>query len=68
MEPGQPTSAESSGTMSPVANVRCSAQHNGAPLPGTLPDWYPAWAAALADMYFSGTTCLFIVHGNVHDL
>lgn len=35
---------------------------------GTLPDWFPAWARSLADMYFSGTTCLFVVHGNVHDL
>jgi AAA+ superfamily predicted ATPase len=34
----------------------------------SLPDWYPAWARRLADLYFSGTTSLFIVHGNVHDL
>ena len=33
-----------------------------------LPAWYPAWARELADLYFSGTTCLFILHGNVHDL
>ncbi len=33
-----------------------------------LPDWYPGWARELADLYFSGTTCLFILHGNVHDL
>jgi SpoVK/Ycf46/Vps4 family AAA+-type ATPase len=33
-----------------------------------LPPWYPAWASELADLYFSGTTCLFILHGNVHDL
>jgi len=33
-----------------------------------LPDWYPAWARELADLYFSGTTCLFVLHGNVHDL
>ena len=36
--------------------------------PTTLPDWYPAWARELADLYFSGTTCLFILHGNVRDL
>ncbi len=35
---------------------------------GELPSWYPAWARQLADLYFSGTTCLFILHGNVHDL
>jgi len=35
---------------------------------GKLPAWYPGWARELADLYFSGTTCLFILHGNVHDL
>lgn len=38
-----------------------------APAPA-LPDWFPPWARRLAELYFSGTTCLFIVHGNVHDL
>ena len=33
-----------------------------------LPGWYPAWARELAELYFSGTICLFILHGNVHDL
>lgn len=33
-----------------------------------LPQWFPGWARELADLYFSGTTCLFLVHGNVHDL
>lgn len=33
-----------------------------------LPAWYPAWARELADLYFSGTTCLFVLHGNVNDL
>lgn len=32
------------------------------------PDWYPGWARELAELYFSGTTCLFVLHGNVHDL
>jgi AAA+ superfamily predicted ATPase len=35
---------------------------------GPLPDWYPAWASELADLYFSGTTSVFVLHGNVHDL
>ncbi len=39
------------------------------PGPGAaLPAWYPPWARELAELYFSGTTCLFILHGNVHDL
>jgi len=33
-----------------------------------LPDWYPAWAHDLAELYFSGTNCVFVLHGNVHDL
>src|SRR4051794_21649578 len=35
---------------------------------GPLPHGYPAWAAELADLYFSGTTCVFVLYGNVHDL
>ncbi len=33
-----------------------------------LPDFYPGWARQLAELYFSGTTSLFVVHGNVFDL
>ncbi len=33
-----------------------------------VPAWFPAWAKELAALYFSGSTCLFVVHGNVHDL
>ena len=33
-----------------------------------VPDWYPAWAKELADLYYSGSVCLFLLHGNVHDL
>jgi AAA+ superfamily predicted ATPase len=33
-----------------------------------LPAWYPGWTRELADLYFSGTTCFFLLHGNVHDL
>jgi AAA+ superfamily predicted ATPase len=34
----------------------------------TTPAWYPDWAREFAELYFSGTTCLFVFHGNVHDL
>jgi AAA+ superfamily predicted ATPase len=41
-------------------------------LPGeaghAVPSWFPDWAREFAENYFSGTTCLFVVHGNVHDL
>ncbi|MEQ9411297.1 MAG: AAA family ATPase [Fuerstiella sp.] len=33
-----------------------------------LPGWYPAWARELAELYFSGNSCFFILHGNVNDL
>ena len=33
-----------------------------------LPAWFPSWARELANLYFSGTTCVFVLHGNVHDL
>ena len=33
-----------------------------------LPDWYPDWARQIAELYFSGSSCFFILHGNVHDL
>ncbi len=33
-----------------------------------LPAWFPKWANDLAQKYFSGTACFFVVHGNVHDL
>jgi AAA+ superfamily predicted ATPase len=51
-------------------NTGLAEKPDAAPLerPTELPTWYPAWARELADLYFSGTTCLFILHGNVHDL
>jgi len=33
-----------------------------------LPAWMPAWATELAELYFSGTTAAFILHGNTYDL
>jgi AAA+ superfamily predicted ATPase len=38
------------------------------PQPNALPDWHPAWARELAEMYYSGTISMFVLHGNVHDL
>src|SRR5262245_52905276 len=40
----------------------------GVPSRAELPDWFPAWAAQLADLYFSGTTAAFVLHGNTDDL
>src|SRR4051794_16695236 len=36
--------------------------------PSDLPPWFPAWASQLADLYFSGTTAAFVLHGNTYDL
>ncbi|CAN5186166.1 ATP-binding protein [soil metagenome] len=33
-----------------------------------FPDWFPNWARHLSELYTSGTTCLFVLTGNVHDL
>jgi AAA+ superfamily predicted ATPase len=33
-----------------------------------LPVHFPGWAAKLAELYFSGTTSMFVLHGNVFDL
>jgi AAA+ superfamily predicted ATPase len=33
-----------------------------------VPEWFPLWAAELSELYFSGSTSLFVVHGKVHDL
>lgn len=34
----------------------------------TLPPSFPDWARRLADLYFSGTASMFVLHGNVYDL
>jgi AAA+ superfamily predicted ATPase len=35
--------------------------------PNELPKWFPHWAAQLAELYFSGTTSAFVLHGNTYD-
>jgi len=35
---------------------------------GALPAWCPPWAERLGDAYLSGTSCVFMLHGNVRDL
>ena len=32
-----------------------------------LPGWFPAWARRLAELYFTGTASVFLLHGNVFD-
>jgi AAA+ superfamily predicted ATPase len=33
-----------------------------------LPPHFPTWAGKLAELYFSGTTSMFVVHGNTFDM
>ena len=33
-----------------------------------LPPFFPKWAGKLAELYFSGTTSMFVVHGNTFDV
>ncbi len=33
-----------------------------------LPSHFPSWAAKLAELYFSGTTSMFVLHGNTFDV
>jgi AAA+ superfamily predicted ATPase len=33
-----------------------------------VPEWFPPWASRLSDLFFSGTTSMFLLHGNVQDL
>ena len=33
-----------------------------------LPPHFPTWASTLAELYFSGTTSTFVLHGNVFDV
>ncbi len=35
--------------------------------PGALPAWFPPWAAKIAELYFSGTTSMFVLGGNTFD-
>ena len=40
-------------------------RRNGA---GDAVPWLPRWAREFSDQFFAGTTCVFLLHGNVHDL
>jgi len=52
--------------MAPAINIEPPLKAN-ADLRAPLPQWYPAWARQMADLYYSGTTSLFVLWGNVHD-
>jgi AAA+ superfamily predicted ATPase len=33
-----------------------------------VPEWFPTWAERLSELYYSGVTAAFVLHGNVADL
>ncbi len=41
---------------------------DGATRISQLPAHFPKWAGKLAELYFSGTTSMFVVHGNTFDV
>ena len=51
-----PPTAELGGVATPVTGS------------ASLPAWCPVWAERLGDAYLSGTSCVFLLHGNVRDL
>jgi AAA+ superfamily predicted ATPase len=65
--PTQPSDAPSDApTVPPDAKVL--AGNEGVNRSTALPTHFPAWAAKLAELYFSGTTSTFVLHGNTFDV
>ncbi|HVK76163.1 MAG TPA: AAA family ATPase [Kofleriaceae bacterium] len=54
--------------MSTTTESKTLAGTDGVSRVGNLPAHFPGWAAKLAELYFSGTTSSFVLHGNVFDL
>lgn len=48
--------------------VALTAQGEAATGSAGLPAWFPDWGRRLAELYFSGTTSMFVLHGNTDDL
>jgi AAA+ superfamily predicted ATPase len=49
-------------------DAKVLAGNDGATRATALPPHFPAWAGKLAELYFSGTTSMFVVHGNTFDV
>jgi AAA+ superfamily predicted ATPase len=50
------------------AEQKTLAGADGATRTTQLPAHFPPWATKLAELYFSGTTSMFLLHGNVYDV
>jgi len=54
--------------VSDTADTKSLAGSEGVTRASGLPPHFPAWAGKLAELYFSGTTSTFVLHGNVFDV
>ena len=61
-----PRSPAAAGTSPPAATGLGTGAATGGSV--ALPEWCPSWAERLGDAYLSGTSCVFLLHGNVRDL
>ena len=68
--PSGPTAASTAATAPATApqSDKTLAGNEGVSKVSALPSHFPGWAARLAELYFSGTTSMFVLHGNVFDL
>ncbi len=51
-----------------LAEAKTLAGTEGVTKATQLPPHFPPWAGKLAELYFSGTTSMFVVHGNTFDV
>ncbi|MEI6505749.1 MAG: AAA family ATPase [Planctomycetota bacterium] len=61
-----PRAPAAAGTSPPAATGLGTGAATGGSV--ALPEWCPSWAERLGDAYLSGTSCVFLLHGNVRDL
>lgn len=66
--PAAPPPAAPSAAAPPTADAKTLAGSDGVNRASALPAHFPAWASQLAELYFSGTTSMFVVHGNTFDV
>ena len=52
----------------PINPSKTLAGSDGVSRATQLPPHFPAWAGKLAELYFSGTTSMFLIHGNTFDV
>lgn len=52
----------------PDGDTKVLAGNDGITRATALPPHFPPWAGKLAELYFSGTTSMFVIHGNTFDV